>query len=60
VIDLNHILGPQGHYTRTVDGIAVRWADGIHISKEGGRWLEGPILPTVGQLGLGVRAGSSG
>jgi peptidoglycan/LPS O-acetylase OafA/YrhL len=60
VIDLNHILGPEGHYTRTVDGVTVRWADGIHISKEGGRWLEGPILPTVGQRGLDVRAGSPG
>ena len=60
VIDLNHILGPEGHYTRTVDGVTVRWADGIHISKEGGRWLEGAILPAVGQRGLEVRAGSPG
>ena len=60
VLDLNRVLGPDGRYTRTVDGVTVRWADGIHISKAGGRWLEGAILPTVARLGLEVRAGQSG
>jgi hypothetical protein len=60
VIDLNRILGPDGRYTRTVDGVTVRWADGIHISKPGGQWLEGQILPTVARLGLEVRSQRSG
>jgi hypothetical protein len=56
VIDLNRILDPDGHFQQVVDGVTVRWADGIHVSKAGGQWIEPAVLPTVAQLGLGVRA----
>jgi len=57
VIDLNRILDPQGHFATVVDGVTVRWADGIHVTKAGGQWIEPFVLPTVAQLGLEARAG---
>ena len=56
LVDLNKILCPRGHFTWTVDGIVVRWSDGIHITKVAGRWLQGPIMPTVVRLGLASAA----
>ena len=56
VIDLNRILDPAGQFESKVDGVTVRWADGIHISKVGGEWLQARVLPTIAQLGLDVRA----
>ncbi len=52
VIDLNALLDPKGSYTSTIDGIDVRWSDGIHVSVAGGEWLQPKILPTVRALGL--------
>jgi len=55
LIDLNHILDPAGHYTTTIDGIEVRKpSDGIHITTQGGEWLQHLILPEVARLGLQV------
>ena len=56
VIDLNKLLDPAGHFQPVVDGVTVRWADGIHITRAGGQWLEPLILPTIAQLGLDARA----
>jgi hypothetical protein len=56
VVDLNRMLDPDGHFASVVDGVPVRWADGIHISKVGGEWLQPQILPTVAELGLEARA----
>jgi len=56
VVDLNRILDPAGHYQAVIDGVTVRWADGIHVSKPGGEWLEPHVLPTIAQLGLEARA----
>ena len=56
VIDLNRILEPSGHFQSEVDGVTVRWADGVHISKQGGEWLQARVLPTIARLGLDVRA----
>ena len=57
VIDLNAILDPAGHFQAVVDGIVVRWSDGVHISEAGGQWLQPRILPEIAQLGFesGVR-----
>jgi peptidoglycan/LPS O-acetylase OafA/YrhL len=52
VIDLNKLLDPRGHFQTVIDGVTVRWADGIHISATAGQWLQPAILPTIGQLGL--------
>ncbi len=56
VVDLHKLLDPGGHFRSVIDGVAVRWADGIHISKPGGEWLQPQILPTVAQLGLTARS----
>jgi peptidoglycan/LPS O-acetylase OafA/YrhL len=60
VVDLNAVLDPQGHFQTVVDGVTVRWTDGIHVSKAGGQWAEQFILPTVAQLGLDARAAGQG
>jgi peptidoglycan/LPS O-acetylase OafA/YrhL len=57
LIDLNKILDPRGHFQAVIDGVTVRWADGIHISQPGGEWLQPALLPTVAQLGLQNRSG---
>jgi len=53
VYDLNKVLDPDGHFTSEVDGVNVRWSDGIHISLTGGLWLRPKILPLVDRLALG-------
>jgi peptidoglycan/LPS O-acetylase OafA/YrhL len=60
VIDLNKLLDPAGRFQSEVDGVTVRWADGIHITRAGGQWAEQFILPTVAQLGLDARASGVG
>jgi peptidoglycan/LPS O-acetylase OafA/YrhL len=56
VINLNRLLDPNGHFQSVVDGVTVRWADGIHVSLQGGEWLQPAILPVVARLGLVHRA----
>jgi hypothetical protein len=60
VVDLNKALDPNGKFQVVVDGTAVRWPDGIHISKPGGEWLQPFVLPTVAQLGLIARGAGAG
>jgi peptidoglycan/LPS O-acetylase OafA/YrhL len=60
VIDLNAILDPGGRFQTVVDGVTVRWADGIHVTKAGGQWAEQFVLPTIAQLGLDARAAGQG
>ena len=56
LVNLNQILDPHGRYTTTVDGVLVRQPDdGIHITREGGEWLQSRLLPEIGELGLQVR-----
>ncbi|HXN58813.1 MAG TPA: SGNH hydrolase domain-containing protein [Acidimicrobiales bacterium] len=52
VIDLNKMLDPDGAYCPTVDGVRVRWTDGVHVSRAGGLLLQGQILPVIGRIGL--------
>ena len=52
VFDLNHVLGPDGRYVATIDGITMRWADGIHFSKQAGMWLRPRIYPVVDELAM--------
>jgi hypothetical protein len=57
LIDLNQILDPQGSYTSTVDGVEVRDPDdGIHVTLQGGEWLQPRLLPKVADLGLASAA----
>jgi hypothetical protein len=56
VVDLNRLLDPHGVYQSVIDGVTVRWSDGVHISRAGGVWLQSAILPTIAELGLEQRA----
>jgi peptidoglycan/LPS O-acetylase OafA/YrhL len=56
LVDLNRILDPAGHYTETVDGVRVRYYDGVHITIAGGLWLQSRLLPEIARLGLEDRA----
>ena len=59
VMDLNQLLDPSGHFQPDIDGVQVRWSDGIHISVAGGEWLQPDILPVVAEQGLTARSGRS-
>lgn len=52
VIDLNKMLSPHGAFTAVLDGIRVRWTDGIHVTKAGGELLRRRILPELDRLAL--------
>jgi hypothetical protein len=52
VIDLNGMLSPGGVYTAAVSGIAVRAPDGIHVSVDGGEFLQRQILPMVDRIAM--------
>ena len=60
VVDLNRMLDPQGHYAASVDGIAMRWADGVHLTLAAGLWLRPRIYPTVDQLAMEARGAAAG
>ena len=55
VIHLNALLDPGGRYAATLDGLSVRWSDGIHVTQVGGEWLQPRVLPALDDLGLGER-----
>ena len=57
LLDLNKELDPHGSFQLAIDGVQVRWPDGVHISKAGGQWLQPFVLPLVGRLGLSAQAG---
>ena len=52
VIDLNRMLSPDGVYTETVGGVAVRSSDGIHVSIAGGELVQRQILPQIDRIGM--------
>ena len=52
VVDLHHLLCPQGKFVRVLHGITVRWPDGLHITPAGGRWLQPLLFPTIDRLAL--------
>jgi hypothetical protein len=52
VIDLNKMLSPRGTFTSTIDGVRVRYTDGIHVSIAGGEFLQRQILPAVDKIGM--------
>ena len=53
LVDLHRILDPAGHFTSTIDGVTVRWPDGIHVTVQGGEWLQHVILPGIARLAHG-------
>ena len=55
LIDLNRLVSPGGRYVRTIDGVDVRAADGIHFHPEGADWLAGPLLQQLEAKGRAHR-----
>jgi hypothetical protein len=55
VLDLNRLVSPGGRYVRTVDGVVVRAADGIHFDAVGADWLAGSLLPQLEARGAAHR-----
>jgi peptidoglycan/LPS O-acetylase OafA/YrhL len=57
VNDLNKELDPQGHFTSTINGVPVRWSDGVHVALSGGELIRPQVLPQIVSLGLAARSG---
>ncbi len=47
VLDLNKIADPDGHFQAVIDGVPVRYTDGIHWTFAGDDWLAPRILPQI-------------
>jgi len=47
VVPLNKYLDPDGHYTASIDGQVMRFADGVHTTQEAGTYLAPKILPQL-------------
>jgi peptidoglycan/LPS O-acetylase OafA/YrhL len=47
VIDLNKIADPNGHFQAVIDGVDVRFTDGIHWTFQGDCWLAPRLLPLI-------------
>jgi len=50
VVDLNHFLDPDGHFTSTLDGVTVRWDDGVHFSTKGAELTKRWLLPKLAKI----------
>jgi photosystem II stability/assembly factor-like uncharacterized protein len=51
LIDLGQHLSPDNRYNRTIDGVTVRAADGVHLSEPGGEWLTPWLVPRLLSVG---------
>ena len=47
VVDLNKIADPSGRYQADVDGVQIRYTDGIHWTFQGDCWLAPRLLPQI-------------
>ncbi len=59
VADLGARLDPGGHFTSTIDGVQVRFSDGIHVTPAGARMVAPWLLGEAVSLGTAVRAAAS-
>jgi len=59
VADLGARLDPQGRYTRTIDGVVVRFADGIHVTPAGAARVAPWLLDLSVRLGTADRAAAA-
>jgi peptidoglycan/LPS O-acetylase OafA/YrhL len=53
VVDLNKIADPDGHFQSEIDGVDVRYIDGIHWTYQGDCWLAPRILPIIHDVAVG-------
>ena len=56
VEDLNAHLDPGGHFVQYINGVNVRYADGIHVDPAGAKLVAPWLLTQVAQLGTVNRA----
>ena len=56
VLAIGARLDPHGRYARTVDGVVVRFADGIHVTPAGAKLVSPWLLTTAAGLGTANRA----
>ncbi len=59
VADVGARLDPGGHFTTTVDGVDVRFTDGIHVTPAGARLVAPWLLTLAARLGTANRAAAS-
>jgi len=59
VADLGAKIDPGGHYTTTLDGVVVRFADGIHVTEAGAELIAPWLLTRSVDLGTANRAAAS-
>jgi hypothetical protein len=57
VVDLNKLVDPDGVFAAVVDGVTVRFTDGVHWTFAGDTWLAPRLLPALRNVALG-KAGS--
>ncbi len=59
LLDLDAMLCPGGGYSTSVDGVALRDGDGVHIvpSQAAGQWLDAHLLPELVRVGRVQMAG---
>jgi len=55
VLALGARLDPHGHFTSTIDGVVVRFADGIHVTAAGAGLVSPWLLTTAAGLGSANR-----
>ncbi len=51
VVPLNKYLDPDGHFTASIDGQVMRFADGVHTTEAAGTYLAPKILPQLAAAG---------
>jgi peptidoglycan/LPS O-acetylase OafA/YrhL len=59
VADLGAKLDPDGHFTSTLDGIDVRFSDGIHVTPAGAKLVSPWLLTLAVRLGTADRAAAT-
>ena len=60
VEDLNAHLDPGGHYVQYINGVNVRYADGIHVDAAGAKFVAPWLLTEVARIAADNRAGTPG
>ena len=65
VVDLDAAACPQGNFATTVDGVVMRWTDGVHFTVAGGIALVPRLMPAIlasgrAQIAAARAAGAAG
>jgi hypothetical protein len=53
IVPLHKYLDPDGHYTLTINGKVMRFADGVHTTQAAGTYLAPKILPQLAAMAPG-------